>query len=56
VESTEHIDLRHRDCGLTMGGVITTRQDGRYAKLPLHAPDVQLALEASGRDFDALQH
>lgn len=33
-----------------------TWQDGRYAKLSLHAPDVRLALEASGRDFfDALQ-
>jgi hypothetical protein len=56
VEATEHIDLWHRDSGSTAGGVIMTGREGRYATLSLEAPDLQLALGASGRDFfDALQ-
>jgi hypothetical protein len=56
VEATEHIDLWQRDSGSTTSGVIMTGRDGRYATLSLEAPDLQLALEARGRDFfDALQ-
>jgi hypothetical protein len=57
VDATEHIDLWHRDSGSTTGGVITTGWEDRYATLYLEAPDLQLALQARGRDFfDALQH
>ena len=56
MEATDHIDLWQRDSGSTTSGVIMTGRDGRYATLSLEAPDLQLALEARGRDFfDALQ-
>jgi len=56
LESTEHIDLWQRDSGSIAASVIRTWRDGRDARLSLEAPDLQLALDATGRDFfDALQ-
>jgi hypothetical protein len=56
VEQSVAVDLWHAPTASKTDALITSSRDGRLAVLELHAPDAQLTLRSTGRDyFDALQ-